>query len=131
MWRYLAPVLIFSLIINLPKFFEVYVIQDENGEFVLTLSELRTNNLYISITKWSRLFLLGLIPFWIIIFFNAKIFLKIKNRKLNSSSTKTETEVRFCVIAHMKVSWVKYVFGPSSQLFFVVPFSVASVSRYL
>ena len=94
MWRYLAPVLIFSLIINLPKFFEVYVIPDENGEFVLTLSELRTNKIYISITKWIRLFLLGLIPFWIIIFFNTKIFLKIKNRKFNSSSTKTETEVR-------------------------------------
>ena len=80
MWRYVLPVLIFSLLLNITKFFEAYVIRAEDGKFSLRISDMRKNPLYSAITKWTRLLVLGLIPFAIIIYFNIRVYSKLRQR---------------------------------------------------
>ena len=80
MWRYVLPVLIFSLLLNITKFFEAYVIRAEDGKFSLRISDMRKNSLYSAITKWTRLLVLGLIPFAIIIYFNIRVYSKLRQR---------------------------------------------------
>ena len=80
MWRYVLPVLIFSLLLNVTKFFEAYVIRAEDGKFSLRISDMRKNPLYSAITKWTRLLVLGLIPFAIIIYFNIRVYSKLRQR---------------------------------------------------
>ena len=80
MWRYLLPVLIFSLLLNVTKFFEAYVIRAEDGKFSLRISDMRKNPLYSAITKWTRLLVLGLIPFAIIIYYNIRVYNKLRQR---------------------------------------------------
>ena len=41
----------------------------------IKLTELRTNPVYSSYNSWSRFFVLGLIPFSLLVFFNVKIYL--------------------------------------------------------
>ena len=88
MWRCVGPVLLISLLINIPKFFESYVYYNENRQiYSLRVSEMRRNPLYSMISQWVRLFLLGLIPFTIILYFNIKIYKKLRKRTLLRNST--------------------------------------------
>ena len=87
MWRYVLPVLVASLLLNIPTFFEAYVFRAKDGKFSLRISSLRMNPLYSSITKWTRLFVLGLIPFAIIIYFNIKVYCKLRERTVKRGNT--------------------------------------------
>ena len=88
MWRCVGPVLLISVLINIPKFFESYVYYNEDRQmYALGVSEMRRNPLYSMISQWVRLFLLGLIPFTIILYFNIKIYKKLRKRTLLRNTT--------------------------------------------
>ena len=88
MWRCVFPVLLISVLINIPKFFESYVYYNEDRQmYSLGVSEMRRNPLYSMISQWVRLFLLGLIPFTIILYFNIKTYKKLRKRTLLRNST--------------------------------------------
>lgn len=48
-------------------------LQEETGPRI-TLTPMRTHPVYSSYNSWSRLFVLGIIPFMLLVFFNAKIY---------------------------------------------------------
>lgn len=48
---------------------------------VLSITPLRMHPLYSNYNNWSRLFVLGIIPFALLVFFNVKIYSAIKARK--------------------------------------------------
>ena len=80
--------MLISVLINIPKFFESYVYYNEDRQmYSLGVSEMRRNPLYSMISQWVRLFLLGLIPFTIILYFNIKIYKKLRKRTLLRNST--------------------------------------------
>ena len=109
MWRYVLPVLAASLLLNIPTFFEAYVFQAEDGKFSLRISSLRMNPLYSSITKWTRLFVLGLIPFAVIIYFNIKVYCKLRERTVKRGNTLNENS-RKAINGHkIEVNWMDYL----------------------
>ena len=109
MWRYVLPVLVASLLLNIPTFFEAYVFQAEDGKFSLRISSLRMNPLYSSITKWTRLFVLGLIPFAVIIYFNIKVYCKLRERTVKRGNTLNENS-RKAINGHkIEVNWMDYL----------------------
>ena len=102
--KYLIPVIVLSILFNIPKFFEAKVVwttsssssinddamDDKNGTLGTTtysspsigITDLRRKNaFYSSYNAWSRLFVLGLIPFILLVFFNVKIYKDISERK--------------------------------------------------
>ena len=44
---------------------------------------MRKNETYVAISKWTRLILLGLMPFAVILHFNLRVYLKLRQNKLN------------------------------------------------
>ena len=109
MWRYVLPVLVASLLLNIPTFFEAYVFRAEDGKFSLRISSLRMNPLYSSITKWTRLFVLGLIPFAVIIYFNIKVYCKLRERTVKRGNTLNENS-RKAINGHkIEVNWMDYL----------------------
>ena len=104
MWRYLLPVLLFSCLINVTKFFETYVDKLPDGSYTYSISPLRKNKTYSALTNWMRVILLSALPLMIIIYFNMKIFKDIKERSLRrvnvrstSVTTKGSPETKVCV----------------------------------
>eukprot|EP00094_Tigriopus_californicus_P013623 TCALIF_13180-PA protein Name:"Protein of unknown function" AED:0.08 eAED:0.08 QI:0/1/0.33/1/0/0.33/3/0/400 len=47
----------------------------------LRITPLRTNPIYSNYNNWSRLLLLGILPFLLLVFFNAKIYSDVKERR--------------------------------------------------
>ena len=83
--KYLIPVGIISIAINFPKFFEAKLVYyvDENGneEVELAVTELRKDPEYVHYySNWTRFLCIGIIPFALLIWFNAKIYQDIKVR---------------------------------------------------
>ena len=79
-----APVILFSLIYNLPRFFELQVEIDEytNSTYVVP-TLMRQHKHYIQIyIIWINLFVMGVIPFAILITLNICIFQKVRQLKL-------------------------------------------------
>ena len=76
--KYLVPVSLLSFAFNIPKFFESKVDYYQENNVTLTpyisLTELRTHPSYSLYNSWSRFFILGLIPFCSLVFFNTKIY---------------------------------------------------------
>jgi hypothetical protein len=94
MWRrvakYLCPVFAMAVLFNCVKFFEATVIyvSVSNGtndtaqlEAQLEVAELRTHPLYSAYNNWSRLLVLGILPFILLVFFNKKIYRDIVERR--------------------------------------------------
>ena len=82
-FKYLLPVAIISIGINLPKFFEAEIKthKDQNGTEIveLAVTELRKNPDYtIYYSNWTRLLGIGCLPFVMLIWFNLKIYQDIK-----------------------------------------------------
>ena len=48
---------------------------------VLVVSEFRKDPVYSMYTNWSRLIVLGIIPFLLLLFFNSKIYTDINERR--------------------------------------------------
>ena len=43
---------------------------------------MRKNETYVAISKWTRLIILGLMPFAVILHFNLRVYLKLRQNKL-------------------------------------------------
>ena len=109
--KYVGPVFVLAVLFNVVKFFEakiIYtaVIQNHSGELILPslgnssnvtvanttwtsvdyvaelhVAELRTHPAYSAYHNWSRLIILGIIPFVLLVFFNTKIYRDISERR--------------------------------------------------
>ena len=87
MCRYVGPVVFLAILLNITKFFEAYVVHTEKGEISLRVSSMRKDPLYSAISKWTRLFILGLFPFCIILYLNFKIYMKLSQRATDRKSS--------------------------------------------
>ena len=93
--QYTLTITILSVLFNIPKFLESEVVEDNSGFLYIDYTELRTNPLYNSIYHcWSRLFVLGILPFSVVSILNVMIYLAIK--KLRRRHQKEEE--RLCII---------------------------------
>ena len=78
--KYVGPCFILALLFNVPKLFEAkveYVAATPNAteyEVELQVAALRTHPIYSAYNNWSRLIVLGIVPFTLLVFFNTKIF---------------------------------------------------------
>ena len=89
--KYVGPCLILAFLFNILKFFEANVRYERtNGsnlteeiEYVVKLevAALRTDPVYSAYNNWSRLIVLGIIPFTFLVFFNTKIYKDINERR--------------------------------------------------
>lgn len=93
--KYVGPSFLLALLFNLVKFFEAKVeyVQEarqnegnwtqEEIEYVaeLQVADLRTHPYYSAYNNWSRLVVLGIIPFTLLVFFNTKIYKDISERR--------------------------------------------------
>ena len=83
--KYVGPCLILAFLFNILKFFEANVKYEErNGtrEVVdLEVAALRTDPIYSAYNNWSRLIVLGIFPFTLLVFFNTKIYKDINERR--------------------------------------------------
>ena len=77
--RYIIPILIWSLLYNFPKFFELHTTFDQNNYdeygqgYLVNASEMRLNEYYIKIyCIWMNFVFMGLIPFVALIILNAQ-----------------------------------------------------------
>ena len=80
---YVIPVLTFSLMFTIPKFFETETSYDEKtGDYYISATELRTNQDYIIYyIGLARFIVTGIIPFSMILFFNLRTYRTIQSRK--------------------------------------------------
>ena len=79
-----APITLFSIFFNIPKFFESQVVY-ENGEVFMEVTELRMSNLYVLwYQNWARFLILGIIPLTVICFLKYKIYLIVNKRRKNA-----------------------------------------------
>ena len=81
--KYVVPVFTFSVTFNIPKFLEATLHYDNRtgdpNQPFLTVTELRLSPEYsIVYNTWVRLAITGIIPFVLLVFFNAKIYLIIR-----------------------------------------------------
>ena len=81
--KYLVPVFTFSVTFNVPKFLEATLLYDNRtgdpNQPFLTVTELRLSPEYsIVYNNWIRLVITGIIPFILLVFFNAKIYTIIR-----------------------------------------------------
>ncbi len=112
--KYVIPVLSFSVVFNIPKFFEAEIeyvpdVPPESYDYYdgsgihnssskvddaalvpsLAVSDLRRNPDYaFYYNNWARLVVLGIMPFAMLVFFNTKIYQDIQvSRKVNSCNS--------------------------------------------
>jgi len=89
----ITPVILFSLAYNLPRFFELQVYQDEysNSTHVIP-TDMRMHHLYVHIyIVWINLFVMGIIPYALLITLNIWIFRKlwtIKHERRNGNEVR-------------------------------------------
>ena len=89
MWRYLGPSLLLAVIMNISKFFELTIIQHEDGTYGYDLTPLRRDTTYSAVTNWLRLIFMGAVPLVIIIFFNFKVYQDVRERSLRNFRRKS------------------------------------------
>ena len=104
MWRYLGPSLLLAVIMNISKFFELTIIQHEDGTYGYDLTPLRRNTTYSAVTNWMRLIFMGAVPLVIIIFFNFKVYQDVRERSLRNFKRKSTKFPKSS--AKVKVSYV-------------------------
>ena len=88
-FKYVFSVIFLSFLFTFTRFFEAnvsYIDHDHNNltEKIIALepTEMRSNPIYTSYLNWSRLIVLGIIPFVLLVFLNASIYkVKVKVRK--------------------------------------------------
>ena len=83
-FKYVFSVIFLSFLFTFTRFFEAnvsYIDHDHNNltEKIIALepTEMRSNPIYTSYLNWSRLIVLGIIPFVLLVFLNASIY-KVK-----------------------------------------------------
>ncbi|TRY79731.1 hypothetical protein TCAL_16111, partial [Tigriopus californicus] len=81
--KYVIPVIFFSVAFNLTKFLESEVAYQNvtntltnttQSKPFLQVTELRTNPIFSAYSNWSRLIVIGIVPFLKLVFFNWNIF---------------------------------------------------------
>ena len=81
--KYVVPITTFSVLFNLPKFFESKLMYREDDIFV-EITELRMSDIYVTwYHNWSRFLVLGIIPFSVISVLNYRIYITVKKRRMN------------------------------------------------
>jgi hypothetical protein len=94
------PVTLFSILFNVPSFFEFSVsyYEDFNSnstatEHYLTPTELRLNHSYVTYyTNYGKLFFTGIVPFLGLLFFNIMVFLQMKKLMRFSDQSRSQKE---------------------------------------
>ena len=89
-FKYVFSVIFLSFLFTFTRFFEAnvsYIDHDHNNltEKIIALepTEMRSNPIYTSYLNWSRLIVLGIIPFVLLVFLNASIYkVKWKYKKM-------------------------------------------------
>ncbi|CAB4063238.1 unnamed protein product [Lepeophtheirus salmonis] len=81
--KYISCVLFLSLLFSFTRFFEAEVRYDPENPLTpyLKPTVLRTNSMYVLYFNWSRLIVLGIIPFMLLVFFNVSIYKAIQARR--------------------------------------------------
>ncbi|TRY72989.1 hypothetical protein TCAL_08731 [Tigriopus californicus] len=78
--KYLLPAaVIFTVVYNLPKYFDMHIVHDEaTNTSVIVSTEMRRNPLYMSLyVFWSKFILIEIIPYFMILVCNTFIICKI------------------------------------------------------
>ncbi|XP_040567083.1 FMRFamide receptor isoform X1 [Lepeophtheirus salmonis] len=106
--KYLVPVLLISIIFNIPKFLEARIvygfpkIMDGNNTTtqhlksipMIRVTELRKNpNYAIYYNNWTRLAILGIIPACMLIYLNYKIYKDIKQRQIRRRQSTSQVTI--------------------------------------
>lgn len=85
--KYVGPCFVLALLFNVPKLFEAkveYKAASANAteyQVELQVAALRTHPIYSAYNNWSRLIVLGIVPFTLLVFFNTKIYEDISERR--------------------------------------------------
>ena len=82
--QYLLPVTLFSVLFNVPKFFEHEVKMPELEEWFVAPTQLSYNSTYGTYDCLSKLIVLGILPFTTFSIFNVRIYkevIKLRKRK--------------------------------------------------
>ena len=92
--KYVVPVIALSLIFTIPKFFEAKEAYDEvTGGQLITATKLRTDENYIFYyIGLAQLIVTGVLPFWMILFFNIRTYTTIRSRR-NGQFIKNDEEL--------------------------------------
>ena len=80
MFKYVSVVTFLSLVFTITRFFEAkieyYPVENSTmveGPFIMP-TEMRTAPIYTTYSNWSRLIVLGIIPFVLLVYLNTKIY---------------------------------------------------------
>ena len=96
--KYVIPVVVISILFNVTKFFEIYLVWFEEEKTVnstvdgvlfinqtvkewkvaLNVTEFRTNPIYSINFNWFRFIAIGVIPFLLLVYFNTQIYINIR-----------------------------------------------------
>ena len=78
--RYLLPFsLAFSVVYNIPKFFELNLFQTESGDYTIVTTDLRRNKEYsLFYVFWSKFLLVEMLPYVVMIVLNILIYRRVK-----------------------------------------------------
>ncbi|XP_040572688.2 G-protein coupled receptor daf-37 [Lepeophtheirus salmonis] len=80
--KYVIPVIFLSILFNSSSFFEITVSQrNATSKPHMSVTPLRKNVFYINYNYWSRLILHGVLPLFMLFYFNFKIFYDIRERR--------------------------------------------------
>ena len=90
--KYVAPISVFSLFFNFPKFFESQVVY-KNKVLHFDVTNLRMSRWYVMwYHNWARFLMLGVVPFFTIAFFNFKIYCILNKQKSVPPHTRKKQE---------------------------------------
>ena len=112
----IIPVILFSLVYNLPRFFELEVYQDDYRNSTLVVpTAMRMHHLYVHIyIVWINLFVMGIIPYATLITLNIWIFRKLWTIK--HDERRNENEVRLSLFYAKLCFFVVAVFVLSHSI---------------
>jgi hypothetical protein len=101
--KYVSAVIILSIVFTITRFFEATVVYDHQMDPVtndsigfkahLEPTEMRTAPIYTMYFNWSRLIVLGIIPFVMLVYLNAKIYKDIQARRKRHFTVRNASHV--------------------------------------
>ena len=93
--QYVVPITLFSVIFNIPKYFESYLVFEEN-EVNIEVADFRMSYWYVTwYQNWARLVLLGVFPFLATSCFNFHIYLLLSKKRSIPPDTRRKKEENF------------------------------------
>ena len=103
----ITPVILFSLVYNLPRFFELEVYQnDYHNSTQIVPTAMRMHHLYVHIyIVWINLFVMGIIPYATLITLNIWIFQRLWNMRLGRNENGVRLSLSQVVPPNLVWSW--------------------------